>query len=353
MMKHAARRGQTAIAITYRKFHQLGVASNIDIMLRLFNAIAMPNLTFGCEVWGPWALQSDMVEHPAQSVVEQVRLSFLRVMLALKSSTPTWSVYRELGMYPLQIFIARQLVRFINKLWNMPETTWARQAMLEAWVLYRTCGHENWCARLDTFFASMGIQPSQLVHGGVLPLYVDGDVELQLRQKCHTVFLTPGLPSKLASYHTQFATDIPLLEGTRKRGWPRALYLSLPIPADRLRLLARFRLGCHHLAVETGRWTGVVIDDRKCNLCEASTVQDEHHVLFVCPALHDARLQFPRLFGSDRFTFVQKLFMVNPHTDEDWLLVVRDTCRYLEVIGGIYKPIVSPDGGYADSIVTY
>ena len=342
MMQHAARRGQSAIAITYKKFHQLGVASNIDIMLRLFNAVAMPNLTFGCEVWGPWALQCDMVEKPSQNVVEQVRLSFLRVLLALKSSTPAWCMFREVGMYPLQIFVARQLVRFINKLWNMPESTLARQAMLEAWVLYRACEQDNWCARLDMFMSHMGIQPSECVHGGMLPIYVDSDVELQLRHKCHSVFLSPGLPSKLASYHTQFAVDIPLLQGTRQRGWPRALYLSLPIRADRLRLLARFRMSCHHLAVETGRWRGVLIDERKCDLCDMDTVQDEHHVLFVCPALEFARLQLPRLFGSNRFTYVQKLFHVNPHTEQDWQLIVRDTCRYLELVGGIYKPISAP-----------
>jgi hypothetical protein len=52
MMQHAAKRGQAAIAMVYKKFHQLGIASNVDLKLRLFNAVALPNLSFGCEVWG-------------------------------------------------------------------------------------------------------------------------------------------------------------------------------------------------------------------------------------------------------------------------------------------------------------
>jgi hypothetical protein len=80
--------------------------------LRLFNAVAMLNLIFECEVWGPWALQPDMVEQPAQNIVEQVRLSFLKVMLGLEQSLPhwRWNVCTKLGMCLLQIFVARQQV---------------------------------------------------------------------------------------------------------------------------------------------------------------------------------------------------------------------------------------------------
>jgi hypothetical protein len=196
MIKHAACRGRAAIAVTYN--NQLGVASNFDIMLRLFHAVVIPNMSFGCAVWGPWALQSDMVQQPAQNVVELVCLLFLRVLLALKSSTPTWTRDRELGMYPLQMFVlmfARQLVRFINKLWTMHENTWARQAMLEAWVLYRSRGHDNWCAWLDASMASMGHSTICACTWGDALIFVGSDVQ----QDCHAVFLAPGLSSK--SWH--------------------------------------------------------------------------------------------------------------------------------------------------------
>ena len=68
------RRGQRAVAMVYKKFHQLGIESNIDLKLRLFNAIAVPNLTFGCEVWGPWLFDL-VIGHDEQSVSEQVRTS--------------------------------------------------------------------------------------------------------------------------------------------------------------------------------------------------------------------------------------------------------------------------------------
>jgi hypothetical protein len=340
MMQHAARRGQQAVARVYRKFHQLGVAGNIDLKLRLFNAVVLPNLSFGCEVWGPWMLFADLQNKAFQSNIEQVRLSFFRVLLSLKSSTPSWNVYRELGAYPMQVFVARQLVRFISKLWRMPDNTWARKVMWDAWLLYKTQNCDNWCARLHGFLSSMGIQPYQWVADGNIPLYDDKHCERILQVKCHTVFLQPGLSSKLAAYHTQFATAIAGEVGSF-REWKKALYLTLPSPSKRLCLMARFRLSCHHLAVETGRWQNIQVDNRTCALCPMGSVQDEHHVLFVCPALSVIRSSFPRLFVGGRFTHVQRLFQVDADSDHDWRLVIRDTCRYLEIAGGIYKPLLA------------
>jgi hypothetical protein len=63
-----------------KKFHQSGIASNIDLKLRLFNAIVVPNLMFGCEVWGPWLLSSDWQNKAFEGgKIEQVsRLSVIR-----------------------------------------------------------------------------------------------------------------------------------------------------------------------------------------------------------------------------------------------------------------------------------
>ena len=184
----------------------------------------------------------------------------------------------------------------------------------------------------------MGIQPYQWVGEGVVPLYDDKQCEVVLKAKCHALFLQPGLAPKMASYHTQFATVIsdninPFRE------WNKALYLTLPAPSKRLCLMARFRLSCHHLAVETGRWHDVRIDDRKCTLCTMGSVQDEHHVLFVCPTLSPMRGNFPVLFQNNRFSNVQELFQVDRSSAGDWRLVLRETCRYLEVVGGIFQPI--------------
>ncbi len=346
MVKHAANRGYAAIAAIHKRVHQLGLKPNADIMLRLFEAVVMPNLTFGCEVWGPWILHcraapagqewwQSFTAHATSNLVEQVRLSFARTLLALKSSTPVWTLFRELGWYPIQIFVVQQLVRFMNKLWDMPDSTLARRALHESWNAYLLddC-RDNWAAKLHTFLQAAGVQHVGVVPGTVgVPLYNEHMVVARLQQHCHTVFLQPGLSPKLAAYHADFG-DALSLHGK----WCRAQYLRLPIGLQKLRLLARFRLSCHHLAIETGRWRGVAADDCVCTLCGTGAVQDEHHVLFRCPALSDARMQFSVLFGDDQsFTHVRSFF--TPGHGHDLVHVVRQLCSFLQHVGGIYHPI--------------
>ena len=44
----------------------------------------------------------------------------------------------------------------------------------------------------------------------------------------------------------------------------------------------RFRLSAHRIKVETGRWSRIPRDERKCS-CSEDAVQDENDVVFICP----------------------------------------------------------------------
>lgn len=51
--------------------------------------------------------------------------------------------------------------------------------------------------------------------------------------------------------------------------------------------LSRFRTANHWLPIETGRWSGVPRDERKCPVC--NTMGDEYHHLFECDHYTDLR----------------------------------------------------------------
>ena len=55
----------------------------------------------------------------------------------------------------------------------------------------------------------------------------------------------------------------------------------------------RFRLGCHHLRIHTGRWLPPLLphSQRTCLRCSSTVVDDEAHCLFVCehPTIIEAR----------------------------------------------------------------
>jgi hypothetical protein len=113
------------------------------------------------------------------------------------------------GHVPLQTWHAATLELFINLLWIMHEITGARPAMPEAWLLYRTRGHDNLpCAWLHTFHDQHGHTAIPACTWGHASGLCDSAVtwnRTTAALKRHAVFFAPGLSSKLASYHTQFA----------------------------------------------------------------------------------------------------------------------------------------------------
>ena len=83
----------------------------IDLQVELFNKTIKPILLYGCELWGTGNLES----------IERVQLKFLKQMLNLKKSTPSFMVYGELGVYPLTLEIKTRIVSFWTKLQNEGE----------------------------------------------------------------------------------------------------------------------------------------------------------------------------------------------------------------------------------------
>ena len=76
---------------------------SVKIKLDLFDKMIKPILLYGCEVWG----------FGKNEVLERVHLQFCKILLNLKSSTPSYMDYGELGRYPIDIDIK---VR-INSYW--------------------------------------------------------------------------------------------------------------------------------------------------------------------------------------------------------------------------------------------
>ena len=75
----------------------------------------------------------------------------------------------------------------------------------------------------------------------------------------------------------------------------------------------RFRLGCHHLRVNTGRWVQPPLPRRQrvCLRCHSACLDDETHCLLVCshPTMVDAREKMhaaiPVAFRHNMATYAQ------------------------------------------------
>ena len=65
---------------------------------------------------------------------------------------------------------------------------------------------------------------------------------------------------------------------------------SLP-QSDALELF-KFRTANHKLPIETGRWDGTTLENRKCNLCEHEVIGSERHYLLECDYFSQPRNKY-------------------------------------------------------------
>ena len=68
-------------------------------------------------------------------------------------------------------------------------------------------------------------------------------------------------------------------------------YLNVGLTKNLFRSIARFRLSSHNLQIELGRHKRPYVEreDRKCDKCSMNVVEDEEHLLMVCPKWYHYR----------------------------------------------------------------
>ena len=78
-------------------------------------------------------------------------------------------------------------------------------------------------------------------------------------------------------------------------------------------IITRWRLSCHKLRIETGRYTNPITprDQRLCKIC--FVLEDEQHALFQCPVHSFIRLKYHSLLG--KYNTVP--LILNPQCSDD------------------------------------
>ena len=76
----------------------------IDLQLYLFGHAILPIALFGCGIWG----------FENSQIIENIHNDFLRQIINLRKSTPTYMLHAELGRYPIPINIKSRLEKNPN-----------------------------------------------------------------------------------------------------------------------------------------------------------------------------------------------------------------------------------------------
>ena len=102
--QHMAVQANKTLFALLKKSKALGLP--FDIQLDLFDKTVKPILLYGAELWGYGNCDS----------LERIHLKFLKYIFNLKMSTPSYTIYGELGIMPISVEIQNHVLSYWTKL---------------------------------------------------------------------------------------------------------------------------------------------------------------------------------------------------------------------------------------------
>jgi len=280
-----------AWAQVQRRHSLLECGSSVSIHLHLLQAILVPALHYGCEVWGMHS-PSGVAQHTREAL-QRCYDRYLGQITGVRKSTPSRLLLIELGLRPLQLFWWRQTLRFWNQLATSPVGSMYHTVLLDNVWDASVRGVHNVASSVASLLQPLGFHTGY-AHGQV-PVYdVPAIIEAarcQLQDCGDAALYCPrAAPSRgvvTCTYEQWFRPFSP-----------RRRYCQLPVSGTRMRRFLRFRLGCHGLPIAAGRLASVPRHDRVCMCCTTGSLGDELHLVFECPALAGVRQEYAALFSS-------------------------------------------------------
>jgi hypothetical protein len=307
-------KGRAAMFALIRRCHELGL-HRLDVKCQLWKTLVAPIISYGCEVWGVyhWAdAGSNAIQwgHKCSAAVEheQLQITFLRGAMGVAASTPLGPLMREAGMRPVLHSWIEQTMGFYTKIAARPTDDLVRIAMAESIGMASQgipCWGTAWLRGMNAIDNDIASQ-MQDHEWPELSRHVKRELMEVIRGKwldkawasvpralpeygnehnmVRTQYRSDGF-----QYHTyncwfaggKFDADIPQGLGFKSHIAERHLVTTM----------ARFRLGCTWLNVDTQRWAHRARCKRICTCCAMQAVEDAAHI-FECPVYADLRHQF-------------------------------------------------------------
>ena len=277
--KYIADQANIALFSLLRKIRHFSLP--IDMQIDLFNKMIKPILLYGCELWGFGNIE----------IIERVQLKFLKHILHLKKSTPSFMIYGELGVYPLKLDIQSRTISYWAKVSITRPNYIASMIYDGLYSLNETRRLKNkWLDNIKHLLCSNG-------YGNVWENQTNFNVE----------WLNKSFKQRLKDSYLQNWNSLvdKSSSGLNYRLFKQNFELNkyfTYLPINKCRLLTAFRSRNHRLPIEVGRWASIPVSERKCQLCNDG-IGDEFHYVLECKTLNEQRRQY-----------INASFVRNPNT---------------------------------------
>jgi len=239
--------------------------NSAKVFFKMFDAQAQPMLLYGSEVWGYTKYDS----------LEKVHLFACKRFLKISLRAPNNVVYGELGRHPLYINSAASCIRYWFKLLKQHDLKYSKCAYNMLLELHNR-GRANWV----TYIRNL------LCLNGFSYVWTFGSVGnentfiTEFKKRLKDVFCQEWFSYFESKCDRRlYSEDKCCLERER--------YIDI-ITFNTYRVaLARFRIGVSEINFHKFRYASID-EKRNCPFCK-NVLEDEVHVMFLCPVYKDIR----------------------------------------------------------------
>ena len=253
-LKEKARRAMYAL-----KTKLFNINIPIRIWTKIFDHVILPIALYGSEVWGPLSRleHGSWDKHP----IEALHTEFCRRILNVQRKTPNNACRAELGRFPLLLNIQKRAITFWTHLNSSPKDT----------LPFKT---------LKTQELNPENSPlSQLMMKLTNHTPISTDSKQHNRVK---LIMNQSKDQYLEHWKNETKTQSRLnCYLALNREYKLAEYLHSVRDTKQRRILTKYRLSDHQLAIETGRYrqTWLPREERVCAHCSTGEVETEMHFL--------------------------------------------------------------------------
>jgi hypothetical protein len=245
---------------------------------KLYDSLVWPIVDYGAVVWG-------MQVH---SSIESVHNKACRFFMGVGRYTPNAAVRGDMGWYTPK----ERIMTCVTRHWircHKQDSEFCNHQIFK-WCIkanHRQRRHINWCGRFSAIADNLGLA------------YLKEDEQVQTRFKSDMIreFRQKIAGQVVGEWKQQLAQE----QANRGQGHNKLRlyrrfksdlapepYLTRCVNRLERRALAKFRCGVAPLALETGRYRQIAVEDRTCFNCSGK-IENEMHVLAVCPLYNDLR----------------------------------------------------------------
>ena len=266
-IKYLCNQAQKAMFSVIKKARNLQLP--LDVQLHLFHSTVMPIALYGCEVWG----------YEDCGMVERLHLKFCKYLLRVKSSTPSFMVYGELGEFPTSITIKCRMINFWLRLLNGKNSKYSKIIYHMLLLMdHNNVGKFAWITYIRHILSENGFNNVWREPLNYNRYWVDHVFKQCLKDQFVQTWNENVYESSKGINYRIFKT---------KFGYEP--YFNV-LPFNLSNVLCKFRTCNHRLPIEAGRFVNLPRKERTCTC--SNKLGDEFHFIFECRHVQNLRSKY-------------------------------------------------------------